>query len=372
MTKINAWNEWDPLKQVIVGRADGTMVQAPEPAIFRDWPDEGYPRGTYGLLPEELTAAANEQLDNFVGILEGRGIRVDRPTPLDFTQAVATPEWSQDSMFGSMPVRDVLIAVGTELLEATMSYRSRWFEYLAYRPLIEGYFRDDPAMRWEAAPKPRLTDASFKAGFWDEYEALPFEEQVARVRRGDLVLTEAEPLFDAADIARFGRDLFVQQSLVTNQAGIRWIRQHFPEHRVHAVTFGNSHPLHIDATWVPLRPGLVLHCGERTADEDLLQYFKVNDWEVVEAAQTSKDVAPPLSPCSRWLSINVLVLDPRTVCVEASETAQIDQFVKLGFEVIPVPFWDVAPFGGGLHCATTDIHREGDLQDYFPKRHGRF
>ena len=34
---VNSWNEWDPLKHVIVGRADGTMVQAPEPAMERDW-----------------------------------------------------------------------------------------------------------------------------------------------------------------------------------------------------------------------------------------------------------------------------------------------------------------------------------------------
>ena len=37
-TVVNSWNEWDPLKHVIVGRADGTMVQAPEPAVRRDWP----------------------------------------------------------------------------------------------------------------------------------------------------------------------------------------------------------------------------------------------------------------------------------------------------------------------------------------------
>jgi glycine amidinotransferase len=36
--------------------------------------------------------------------------------------------------------------------------------------------------------------------------------------------------------------------------------------------------------------------------------------------------------------------------------------------VIPVPFWEVGPFGGGLHCATADVYREGTLQDYFPKQ----
>ena len=64
--------------------------------------------------------------------------------------------------------------------------------------------------------------------------------------------------------------------------------------------------------------------------------------------------------------MNILMLDQKTVCVEAHETAQIEQFDKLGFEVIPIPFADVAAFGGGLHCATADVYREGILEDYFP------
>jgi len=373
-TTVNCWNEWDPLRHVIVGRADGTMVQAPEPAVFSDWPEDGFPLGSYGPLPGEMVAAANEQLDNLARLLESRGIRVDRTVPISFDQRVSTPEWTQESMFGCMSPRDVLITVGKEILEATMCYRSRWFEYLCYRPLLEDYFASDPGMRWEAAPKPRLTDASYRPGFTDEFEKLSFVKQIERVRRNDLGLTEAEPLFDAADIVRFGRDLFVQLSLVTNRGGYRWVKQHFPDFRVHAVTFGNSHPLHVDATWVPLRPGLVLHCAERAAEEDLLSYFKVNDWQVVEAARPNRDrsTLPRLCFCSQWLSLNLLSLDSKTVCVEASETAQAEQLSRLGFDVIPVPFWDVAPFGGGLHCATADIYREGRCQDYFPHRYGRF
>ena len=47
---------------------------------------------------------------------------------------------------------------------------------------------------------------------------------------------------------------------------------------------------------------------------------------------------------------------------------QAEQLDKLGFDVIPVPFRDVYPFGGALHCNTTDVYREGDCQDYFPKQ----
>ena len=68
-------------------------------------------------------------------------------------------------MFGCMPPRDVLLTVGNEILEATMSYRCRWFEYLCYRPLLKKYYNSDPNMRHESAPKPRLTDADYRKDY---------------------------------------------------------------------------------------------------------------------------------------------------------------------------------------------------------------
>ena len=38
--------------------------------------------------------------------------------------------------------------------------------------------------------------------------------------------------------------------------------------------------------------------------------------------------------------MNVLVLDPKTVCVEKSETYQAEQLDKLGMEVVPVELRD--------------------------------
>jgi len=368
-TVVSSWNEWDPLRHVIVGRADGTMVQAPEPAVERDWPEYGFPLGKYGPLPKEMEEKANEQLDNFAKILESRGIRVDRPTPLDFSQTVQTPDWRQETMFGCMPPRDLLLTVGHEILETTMSLRSRWFEYLCYRPLLEQYYKEDPNMRWEAAPKPRLTERTHKKGYWKKFNAMSKEEQLERTKAKDWVLTEVEPLFDAADVGRFGKDLFVQQSTVTNAAGIDWLRRHFPDHRIHTVIFKEESPMHIDATFVPLRPGLALGNRQRVPlVKELRELFEKNGWEVVECAKPAHDKKAPLSYCSVWLSMNLLMLDPKTVCVEASETAQMEQLDKLGFEVIPVPFWDVAAFGGGLHCATADVYREGTCGDYFPKQ----
>ena len=65
------------------------------------------------------------------------------------------------------------------------------------------------------------------------------------------------------------------------------------------------------------------------------------------------------------LSMNCLVLDHKNVIVEASEVHQLEQMEKLGMNPIPVDFRDAYAFGGGLHCATADVYREGTCEDYF-------
>ena len=131
-TKVNSWNEWDPLKHVIVGVADGCHIPPPEPALDAKVPEDSDMKGQWGPRPEETIQKANFQLNEFVKVLEKRGVRVDRPTPIDFSQPISTPDWKTESMFGTMPPRDVLLTVGNESLEATMSYRCRWYEYLCY------------------------------------------------------------------------------------------------------------------------------------------------------------------------------------------------------------------------------------------------
>ena len=47
---VNSWNEWDPLKHVILGRADGTCIPAPEPALDAKVPEDSDMRGKYGYF----------------------------------------------------------------------------------------------------------------------------------------------------------------------------------------------------------------------------------------------------------------------------------------------------------------------------------
>lgn len=361
---VECWNEWGRLRHVIVGRADGAHIPPPEPAFQARLSSGSDMVSHHGPRSEESVGRANEQLDGFAKLLTSRGIRVDRPTPIDFSARIETPDFEQGSMFGCMPPRDVLITIGREILEATMSFRSRFFEYLCYRPLIERYFEDDPEMLHAAAPRPRLSDRSFRVDYLDP--SISHEKRMAWVSNGEYVTTESEPIFEAADIVRCGKDLFVQHGFTTNRKGIEWLRRHFGKLNVHALNFPDDpFPAHIDCTLLPLRPGLFLGNPIRPVDAQYREFFQRSDWEIVPAAMPAHNESPPLCYSSVWLSMNVLSLDEKTVCVEASEVNQMEQLDKFGFEVVPVPLREAYPFGGGLHCATTDVWREGACQSYF-------
>lgn len=368
MTKIvNLWNDWDPLKRVIVGRADNSVIPPEESATSEKVPVDSAMRGMWGPRPLEKVEKANAQLDNLVDVLEKHGVQVDRPTPLQWNQAIGTPDFRNDSMMTCMPPRDILLTIGSEIMASANSFRCRYFEYLAYWPLMNSYFEDDPEFKWTQAPRPRLTDKSYKHNYYDERVSL--EERLERTAAKDFVTTEVEPMWDAADVMRMGKDLFIQHGLTTNRKSMEWFKRYYPDFRVHAVNFpGDPYPIHIDATFVPLRPGLIINNPNRPLPQEQRKIFEANDWQIVDAAQPAHDTPPELCYSSVWLSMNCLVLDPKTVICEVSEVHQMEQMDKLGMNVIPVAFRDAYPFGGGLHCATADVYREGTCEDYFPNQ----
>ncbi len=367
MTIVNSWNEWDQLKHVIVGTADNANIPPMEPALEPKISEDSGMKGSNGARSIESIEKANLQLNNFVKILESFNIKVDRPTAIDFTKTIETPDWKNHGMFDCMPPRDVILTVGNEMLEAPMSYRCRWFEYLAYRPLLEKYYKEDPNMRWEAAPKPRLTEATYKKDYL--HKNISIEERHAKIEDADFILTEIEPLFDAAEILRFGKDLFYHNNFTSNLNGLDWLRRHFPNHRVHQINLpGDLTPTHIDACFTPIKPGIMLINPNRKLSSKQKNIFEDNNWKIIEAEPSIHNSPPPMCYSSIWLSMNVLIINPKTICVEASETRMIKQMENLGMEVVPVPFRDAYAFGGSLHCATTDVYRDGECEDYFPNQ----
>jgi len=363
---VNSWNEWDRLEEIIVGTAALAVIPPREPAFDMKVADSGKLAlldGT-GYRTKQSIDAANKQLAHFVDLLEGEGVVVRRPDELDFNVPVKTPDFEVPRMNTSACPRDLLLTLGNEVIEATMSWRSRFFEYRPYRSVLREYMRRDPGMLWTCAPKPLMRDNLYRADYPTDYGA-----DNARLVRDYIYLTsEEEPVFDAADIMRFGKDIFVHMGFTTNEFGFEWLSRHCKARgmRAHMLHFPDDMgPFHCDATFVPLRPYLCLENPSRPMEPHERQIFKDNDWKMITAAQPNTMEMPPLSQCSPWLCMNVLSLDEKTIFVEETEKGMIELFNDNGFDTIPVPFRNVFEFGGSFHCVTTDIRRKGGMQSYF-------
>ena len=87
-TIVNSWNEWDPLKHVIVGRADGTCIPAPEPALDAKVPEDSDMRGQFGPRTKDSVDKANQLLDDFSSMLQKRGcLLYTSPSPRDMRRS---------------------------------------------------------------------------------------------------------------------------------------------------------------------------------------------------------------------------------------------------------------------------------------------
>jgi len=394
---VNSHNEWDTLKEVIVG--DVTDANIPEYHISgaavwpQSWQDE-FKKNGGSPFAEWLREGAKKELDHFCTVLRDEGVIVRRPNVQkgDFDTSISTPDFTCPSqMYAAMP-RDVQLIVGNDMIEAPMAWRSRSFEWRPYRALQKEYFLRGGD--WTVAPKAQMGPESYN----QEWES--FNRSNPNEFRS--VITEFEIMFDAPDFVRFGRDIFVQQSQVTNRMGIEWMRRHLgDDYAVHELRFGDAQAMHIDSTFVPLGPGKVLinptrqcYTGERShwftyngqqKEFKLPEWFK--GWEIfippnptcsIEGGPKDflnnkelkiffdKGKTFPCYTSSPWTATtNMLLLGEDRVICEASQVETINFMKEIGLKPIPVPFNHFLPFGGSFHCATTDIRREGTLESYF-------
>ena len=371
MPVVNSHNEFDPLEEVIVGAVDEALIPEWHVSGKAVWPEahwDMYKTKAGQSFPKHLMDGARDDLNNFAKILEHEGVIVQRPEirPGDFG-AAKTPDFEiQNGLYAAMP-RDLLIVVGNEIIEAPMAWRSRFFEYRPYRKLIKDYFHR--GAKWTTAPKPQMSDELYMS------------EEEYTIGKNSFVTTEFEPVFDAAEFTRIGKDIFCQRSQVTNMFGIEWMRRHLgDEYTIHILDFEDKNAMHIDGTFVPLGPGKLLVNPKRPCVTGKLERrytydghardYKLPDmfkgWDVFMAETPLLPQSHPLYFTSPWTaSCNVLMLDHERVCVEAHETTTIQKFEEWGFKPVLVPFRNFLPFGGSFHCATTDVRRRGSLENYF-------
>ncbi|MFF3317498.1 amidinotransferase [Streptomyces sp. NPDC003035] len=356
VSPVGSHNEWDPLEEIIVGRLEGATIPSNHPVVTCNIPPRAarWQALASGFrYPRLLLHQAQQELDEFVTLLQSLGVTVRRPDAVDYKKRFGTPDWSARGFANSCP-RDTLLVIGDEIIETPGAWPSRYFETHSYRTLIKDYFRR--GARWTAAPKPQLTEALYEADFRAPRDGEPMR----------YILTEFEPVFDAADFVRAGRDLFVTRSNVTNRMGIEWLRRHLgPGYRIHEIESRCRTPMHIDTTFVPLAPGKVL-VNPEYVDVDRLPDV-LRSWDVLIAPEPDPIRDPLLrltSMCGKWLSMNVLMVDEKRVIAERHHTGMLRALERWGFEPIPCELLHYAPFGGSFHCATLDVRRRGTLESY--------
>ncbi|XP_072048349.1 glycine amidinotransferase, mitochondrial-like, partial [Amphiura filiformis] len=354
-----SYNEWDHLEEVIVGRAEGATVPQPFAAavkaiIFEEhW--NFFSKYAGRSFPLDHLHKASAELEEICAVLRREGVTVRRPDPVDFSVKYTTPDFTSTGQL-AMP-RDLLLVIGDEIMECPMSWRSRFFEYRAYRSLLKEYFNG--GAKWTAAPKPQMSDELYD----EEYVKYSPEERHKLALQGGFVTTEFEPCFDAADFIRAGKDIFVQRSQVTNNMGIEWMRRHLGDkYNLHVLSFGDTNPMHMDSTFNIIGPGIVLSNPDRPCHQ--IGMFKKAGWTIVHPPKSTMPADHPVWFSSTWLSMNVLMLDSNRVVVEKDEKPTIEMFKKLGIKTIPVSLRFANSLGGGFHCWTSDVRRRGKLESY--------
>jgi len=390
--RVNSHNEWDKLKEIIVGTADGTTAaliwMRPDPipehvmAKAREIAARACPKWLYDEVAEDLQGLADT--------LAKLGAKVLRPTPYDQTKMYGTPFWQSNSN-NAYNARDLNLVVGNNVIESPSYLASRYYETSALYPIWYQYF--DKGFKWIAAPKPMLDYEAKLPYFRDENERVLTDEDLKhqQLTGGRLEklhkLSENEILFEAANTLRMGKDLLYLVSSSGNQKGAKWLQSVLgDDYRVHT-TSDIYRSSHIDSTAMCLRPGLVLLNSTRVNEKNCPPLF--DKWDKIyygDVAPTSEvelkfqnEVRDPLGRelealgfqtnlhdmSSPWVGMNFLSVDQQTVIVDQRQTSLIKLLESHKFTVVPIRMRHIYTQGGGIHCATLDTVRESKLESYF-------
>ena len=348
MSSVSSWNEWDQLEEVIVGNPLNARFPTPDPSTrLAEFPDRELAQIPHGSFPQQIIEETEEDLIEFIRVLEELGITVKRPDIWPHEAEFSTIDWVSNGYYNYCP-RDIMLVIGDHIIETPSVIRSRAQETFSYRTLLLDYMRS--GAKWYGAPRPMLLDSLFDV---DRNKPTP---------RND------EPAFDAANVLRLGQDLIYLVSATGNELGGKWLQSilgdRFRVHFLKDVYYGS----HIDSTLVALRPGLILCNPARINDDSLPELLK--QWEVIYSPpmeDTDRYGADYLSQCigSDWINMNAFSISPNLVVVDRDQTALIKLVESHGLDVIPLKLRHAKMLGGGFHCVTLDIRRTGNLERYF-------
>ena len=301
---ISSYNEWDRLRRVVVGSATDANWPTTDPVFSKEsekttWKDSPVPRGP---VPQRIIDEANEDLDALATTLIGMGVEVLRPTDFNFQ--------AHDGMYNYCP-RDRLLVHGSTIVDPAMMYPCRDMELQCYHDIVD-----------EAA----------------NYLFMPRHEGMT---------------LDAANVCRLGDKMLFLESASGNRAAYNWLCAQFPNVTIELCNFYAG--VHIDSTIVPLREGLVLLNAHRVGFDTVPKVF--DGWHKIWINNVVAQDFYQYPYASKWIAMNMLVVDPHTVICDADQPELIKTLKSYQFEVIPLRLRQSRTLGGGFHCVTLDLLR---------------
>ena len=302
--KIHSFNEWDPLREIIVGEASRANWPTNDPVFAEEskkttWKETPVPSGP---VPFHIIDEANEDLEGLVNILEQAGVVVHRPTWMDFQEL--------GGMYNYCP-RDRFLVAGNKIVDPAMMYPCRDMEWKTLAKLLNG----------------------------NSVKYMP--------RNEDMTL-------DAANVCRLGEDWLYLESHSGNREAYNWLCEHFPTINIELVNFYSG--VHIDSTIVPLREGLALVNASRVNPEQLPKCM--TKWDIIWVYNVVAQDFYEYPYASKWIAMNTLSIDPNTVIVDKNQNELIRDIERKGLSVVPHQLRHSRTLGGGFHCVTLDTWRE--------------
>jgi scyllo-inosamine-4-phosphate amidinotransferase 1 len=303
--KISTSNEWGKLKSVVVGSATYANWPSNDPVFALEsektlWKDSPVPSGA---VPQWIVDEANEDLDELAGVLTKLGIDVLRPNEMNFIK--------RGGMYNYCP-RDRLLIAGDRVIDPAMMY---------------------PCRDQEIATLDFVTDA-------------------ARVVHN--MPRNSGMVMDAANVARLGNTWLYLESASGNRLAYDWLCKQLPDVNIELVNFYAG--VHIDSTIVPLREGFVVLNASRVNPNNCPKAF--DGWTKLWVTDVEAQGFYEYPYASKWIGLNMLSIDPKTVIVDRSQHTLIEDLERAGFTTIPLQMRHARTLGGGFHCVTLDLIRE--------------
>jgi glycine amidinotransferase/scyllo-inosamine-4-phosphate amidinotransferase 1 len=161
-------------------------------------------------------------------------------------------------------------------------------------------------------------------------------------------------ILDAANVLRLNDTLLFLKSCSGNEAALNWLRDAMPDVTIESCEFYSG--VHIDSTIVPLREGLVMLNASRVTEQNCPKVFA--NWDKIWVSDVVAQDFYRYPYASKWIALNLLVVDPHTVIMDKHQTELIKTLEQHNFTVIPQELRHSRTLGGGFHCVTLDLLRQ--------------